>query len=152
MAVSGALSANLGEPHNQLAVTYIDLGQFEQGLNEALLAARLQPDVEAPYRRQLDAYMCLDRLPEADAVAAKVRTLGIDGSRIHQRFLELAYLEEIRWRSRERFAGLQVKPEEYLSFGLQAANLNMHGQRRASHEQYEFAAIRHGARDWIRRR
>ena len=128
------------EPHNQLAVTYIDLGQFEQGLNEALLAARLQPDVEAPYRRQLDAYMCLDRLPEADAVAAKVRTLGIDGSRIHQRFLELAYLEddqvavarEIRW-----FAG---KPEEYLSFGLQAANLNMHGQRRASHEQYEFAA------------
>jgi tetratricopeptide (TPR) repeat protein len=123
-----------------LSLTYIDLGQFEEGLKEGLESARLQPDVEPPYRRELDAYMCLDRLPEAEAVVAKVRTLDIDGSRIHQRFLELAYLEdnqtaiarEIRW-----FTG---KPEEYLSFGLQAANLNMHGQRRASHEQYEFAA------------
>jgi DNA-binding winged helix-turn-helix (wHTH) protein/Flp pilus assembly protein TadD len=128
------------DPHDQLSLTYIDLGQFEEGLKEGLESARLQPDVEPPYRRELDAYMCLDRLPEAEAVVAKVRTLGIDGSRIHQRFLELAYLEndqtaiarEIRW-----FTG---KPEEYLSFGLQAANLNMHGQRRASHEQYEFAA------------
>jgi hypothetical protein len=84
--------------------------------------------------------MCLNRLPEAEAVAAQVRTLGINGSRIHQRFLELAYLQgdqtavarEIRW-----FAG---RPEEYLSFGLQAADLNLRGQRRASHEQYEFAA------------
>jgi DNA-binding winged helix-turn-helix (wHTH) protein/tetratricopeptide (TPR) repeat protein len=126
--------------HNQLALTYIDLGQFEQGLKEALLAARLQPNVEAPYRRQLDAYMCLDRLPEAEAVAAKVRALGLDGSRIHQRLLELAYLEEdhtaisreLRW-----FAG---KPEEYIGFGLQAANLNLHGQRRESHEYYKLAA------------
>ena len=65
-------------------------------------------------------------------LAAKVRTLGIDGSRIHQRFLELAYVKddkiaiarEIQW-----FAG---KPEDYLSFGLQAANLNLHGERRES--------------------
>jgi DNA-binding winged helix-turn-helix (wHTH) protein len=126
--------------HIQISLTYIDMGQFEEGLKEGLEAARLQPDVEPPYRRVLDAYICLDRLPEADQVAAKVRALGIDGSRIHQRFLELAYVEddkaaiakEIQW-----FAG---KPEEYLSTGLQAANLNVHGQRRESHKLYQRAA------------
>jgi len=126
--------------YNQLSLIYIDMGQFEEGLKEGQEAARLGPNVEPPYRRELDAYICLDRLPEADQVAAKVRALGIDGSRIHQRFLELAYVEddkaaiakEIQW-----FAG---KPEEYLSFGLQAANLNVHGQRRESHKLYQRAA------------
>lgn len=127
-------------PHDQLSLTYIDLGQFEEGLKEGLQSARLQPDVEPPYRRELDAYMCLDRLPEAEAVVAKVRTLGIDGSRIHQRFLELAYLEEDKAAIAREIFWFTGKPEEYLSFGLQAANLNVHGQRRESHEQYGLAA------------
>jgi hypothetical protein len=37
--------------------------------------------------------MCLDRLADAKALAPQVRALGIDGARIHQRFLEMAYIE-----------------------------------------------------------
>ena len=115
---------------NQLGVVYVDLGQYEEGLKEALEGTRVQPNIEPPYRRQLDAYICLDRLPEARQLAEKLRAQRLDGPRIHQRFLEMAYVEEdptaisreIQW-----FAG---KPEEYLSFGLQAANRNVHGQRR----------------------
>jgi DNA-binding winged helix-turn-helix (wHTH) protein/tetratricopeptide (TPR) repeat protein len=126
--------------HTQLSLTYIDMGRFEEGLNEGLEAVRLGPDAEPPYRRVLDAYLCLDRLPEANRTAATVRAEGIDGSRIHQRFLEMGYVEddkaaiarEVQW-----FAG---KPEEYLSFGLQAADLNVHGQRLESHKQYQRAA------------
>ena len=126
--------------YNQLSLIYIDMGRFEEGLEQGQEAARLEPNVEPPYRRELDAYICLDRLSEADQVAAKVRALGIDGPRIHQRFLELAYVEddkaaiarEVQW-----FAG---NPEEYLSFGLQAADLNVHGRRRESHELYQRAA------------
>jgi eukaryotic-like serine/threonine-protein kinase len=136
--------------HNQLGIVYIDLGRFEEGLKEGLEASRLQPNVEPPYRRQLDAWICLDRIGEAKELAQKVRTLGIDGARIHQRFLEMAYVEEdpaaiareIQW-----FAG---KPEEYLSFGLQAANRNVHGKRRESHKLYQRAAetaLRRGLRD-----
>ncbi len=131
--------------YNQLSLIHIDMGQFEEGLKEGQEANRLEPTVEPPYRRELDAYICLDRLSEADQLTAKVRTLGIDGSRIHQRFLELAYVEndkaaiarEIQW-----FAG---RPEEYLSFGLQAADRNVHGQRRESHKLYQRAAdsVRH---------
>src|SRR5260370_9809536 len=107
--------------HNQLSVEYIDQGQFEEGLKEGQEATGLQANVEPPYRRQLDAYMCLDRLAEAKQLAEKLRAQGLGGARIHQRFLEIAYVEgddaaaarEIQW-----FAG---KPVEYLSFGLQAA-------------------------------
>jgi len=125
--------------HSNLGDIYIRLGRYEEGLKEGLEAARLQANIEPPYRRQLDAYICLDRLREAKEVAQKVRALGIDGSRIHQRFLEMAYVEddqaaiskEIQW-----FAG---KPEEYLSFALQAANSNVHGKRRESHKLFERA-------------
>ena len=79
--------------HNDLSELYIDLGQYEEGLKEGLEAARLQADVEPPYRRQLDAYICLDRLPEAKLLAEKLRAMGLGGARIHQRFLEMAYVE-----------------------------------------------------------
>jgi DNA-binding winged helix-turn-helix (wHTH) protein/tetratricopeptide (TPR) repeat protein len=126
--------------HNDLSLIYIEEGRYEEGLKEGLEAVRLEPDVEPPYRRLLDSYICMDRLDEARQVAEKVLALGLDGSRIHQRFLELAYVEgdresisrEIQW-----FAG---KPEEYLSLGLQAADRNVHGQRHASHELYQRAA------------
>ena len=136
--------------HNNLSGIYIDLGQYEEGLKEGLEAARLQANAEPPYRRQLDAYICLDRLDEARELAEKLRAQGLDGARIHQRFLEMAYVEgdqaaigrEIQW-----FAG---KPEEYLSFGLQAADRNVLGQRRESHKLYQRAAetaLRRGLRD-----
>ncbi|HEV2274488.1 MAG TPA: hypothetical protein VGR96_09995, partial [Acidobacteriaceae bacterium] len=127
-------------PHNQLSLTYIDMGQFEEGLKEGRESARLDPQMEPPWRRQLDALMCLDRLPEAEAVAAKVRALGIDGSRIHQRFLELAYLQDDHPSIAREMQWFSGKREEYLSLGLQAAYLNMHGQRRESREQYQRAA------------
>ena len=135
--------------HNNLSMEDIDLGKFEEGLKEGQAAVELQPNAEPPYRRLLDAYMCLDRLDEAKNVAEKVRMQGIDGARIHQRFLEMAYIEgdqaavarEIQW-----YAG---KPEEYLSLGLQAADLNVRGQRRASSQLYKRAAetaVRQGLR------
>ncbi|MGA9509378.1 MAG: winged helix-turn-helix domain-containing protein [Candidatus Sulfotelmatobacter sp.] len=126
--------------YNQLSLIYIDMGQFEEGLKEGQEAAGLEPNVEPPYRRELDAYICLNRFSEADQVAAKVRSLGIDGPRIHQRLLELAYVEDDKAavaRETQWFAG---NPQEYLSFGLQAAELNAHGRRRESHELYQRAA------------
>ena len=136
--------------HNNLSTEYIDLGQFEEGLKEGLEATGLQANVEPPYRRQLDVYICLDRLAEAKQLAEKLRAQGLGGARIHQRFLEIAYADgdaaaaarEIQW-----FAG---KPAEYLSFGLQAANQNAIGQRRESSKLYRRAAetaVRRGLRN-----
>jgi Tfp pilus assembly protein PilF len=136
--------------HNDLSVEYIDQGQFEEGLKEGQEATRLEANAEPPYRRQLDAYMCLGRLAEAKQLAEKLRAQGLGGARIHQRFLEIAYIEgddaaaarEVQW-----FAG---KPVEYLSLGLQAANRNALGQRRESSKLYRRAAetaLRYGLRN-----
>jgi eukaryotic-like serine/threonine-protein kinase len=125
---------------NSLSETLIVMGQFEEGLQEGREAVRLQMRAEPPYRRLLDSYMCLDRLGEAKELAPKLRALGIDGARIHQRFLEMAYVEDdeaAAARETQWFAG---KPEEYVSFGLQAANRNVHGRRRESHTLYQRAA------------
>lgn len=135
---------------NNLSESLIALGQFEEGLKAGQEAVRLEPRIEFAYRRLLDAYICLDRLGEAGEVAQKLQALGIGGARIHQRFLEMAYLKgdqaavarETQW-----YAG---KPEEYLSFGLQAAYRNVLGQRRESSKLYERAAqiaLRHGLRN-----
>jgi hypothetical protein len=136
--------------HNSLSERYIAAGRYEEGLKEGLEAVRLAGNGESSYRRLLDAYICLDRLPDARQLAEKLRALGLDGARIHQRFLEMAYVEddqaaiakEIQW-----FAG---KPEEYLSLGLQAAKRNVHGQRGDSHRLLQRAAeiaLRQGLRN-----
>ena len=135
---------------NQLSMTYIDLGQYEEGLKEGLEAARLEPSVESPYRRQLDAYICLNRLPEAKELAQKLRVQGLGGARIHQRFLEMAYVEEDQAAADREIQWFAGKPEEYLSFGLQAADRNVRGQRRESHKLYQRAAetaLRRGVPD-----
>jgi tetratricopeptide (TPR) repeat protein/predicted Ser/Thr protein kinase len=136
--------------HNNLSEVQVNLGQYEEGLRGGLEATRLQPNVEPPYRRQLDAYMCLDRLAEARQLREKLRVMGLGGARIHQRFLELAYVDgdaaaidrETQW-----FAG---KPDEYLSLGLQGAYRNVVGQRSESHRLFQRAAEaarRHGLRN-----
>jgi hypothetical protein len=116
--------------HNQLGVVYIDLGQYEEGLKEGLEASRLEPNIEPPYRRQLDAHICLDRLTGAKQLAEEVRAQRLDGARIHQRFLEMAYVEEDQAAISREIQWFAGKPDEYLSLGLVAAYWNVHGQRR----------------------
>jgi serine/threonine protein kinase/Flp pilus assembly protein TadD len=135
---------------NELSVGYIDLGQFEEGLRLGQEAVRLGAHAEPPYRRLLDAYMCLDRLGDAKALVPKVRALGIDGARIHQRFLEMAYIESDQEAAAREIQWYAGKPEEYLSFGLQAAYRNVLGQRRESGKLYQQAAqttLRQGLKD-----
>ena len=127
-------------PHNQLSLTYIDLGRYEEGLKEAIETSRLPQKNDAPYRRQLDADICLDRLSEAKRVGDEVRSKGLDGPRIHQRFLEAAYVAEDSAAIAKEIEWFRGKPEEYLSLGLQAAYKNVHGQRGESHKFYQRAA------------
>jgi predicted Zn-dependent protease len=98
----------------------------------------------------VSAYTVLDRLGQAKEALGKARALQFDGSRLHQRFLQIAYIEgdsaavekEMQW-----YAG---KPEEYISLGLQAANADVIGKRREAAGLYRRAAetaLRRGLRD-----
>ena len=126
--------------HNNLSENLNNMGQFEEGLKEGQVAVELLPSVEPGYRRVMDACMCLGRIDEAKKVAEQVRSLGIDGARIHQRFLEIAYIEDDSTAAAKEMQWFAGKPEEYFSFALQAAYLNVHGQRRESSKLYRRAA------------
>jgi eukaryotic-like serine/threonine-protein kinase len=125
---------------NNLSTIHINLGEFEDGLKEGQAANQLQPDAEPPYRRLLDAYLCLDRIDEARKVAERARMQGINGARIHQRLLEVAYIEDDQAAASREIQWYAGKPEEYLSLGLQAAHLNVLGRRRESSKLYQRAA------------
>jgi eukaryotic-like serine/threonine-protein kinase len=126
--------------HSELSVLYRSIGQFEQAVEESRIAVRLEPRVEPAHRNLVRAYIALDRRGDAKEALAKARALRFDGSRLHQRSLEIAYIEgdqaaaerEIQW-----YAG---KPEEYMSLGMQAAYAETLGQRREASKLYQGAA------------
>jgi len=98
----------------------------------------------------LDADLSLDRLDDARKVAQQLRTLGIGAARIHQRFLEMAYIEEDQSAAATEIQWYAASQKEYLSFGLQAAHQNVAGQRRESSKLYKRAtdtALRQGLKD-----
>ena len=126
--------------HIELSTVYMDLGQFEQALEEAREAARLQPRNEAPYRWQLSAYMRMDRLREAAELVKEARVQGFDGARLHWRFLEIAFIEGDKSAAEKEIQWYAGRPEEYLSFGLQAARADSLGQRRKARDLYRRAS------------
>jgi DNA-binding winged helix-turn-helix (wHTH) protein/tetratricopeptide (TPR) repeat protein len=80
-------------PHNNLANTYSNLGRHEQGLQEALIAMRLDPGVEDNYVTLANSYLCLNLLNEAEAVLkqAEEHKLESEGLAV-QRYL-VAFLK-----------------------------------------------------------
>jgi tetratricopeptide (TPR) repeat protein/tRNA A-37 threonylcarbamoyl transferase component Bud32 len=136
--------------HNNLSENYIQLGRFEDGLKEGEIALQLLPHTEPPYRRLLDAHMCLGRMDEAKKIRERALMQGVAAARVHQRFLEMAYIEDDHAAAAKEIEWYAGKPEEYLSFGLQAAYRNSFGQRLESSRLYKRAAetaLRRGLRD-----
>lgn len=79
--------------HNNLANTLSNLGRYEQGLQEALVAMRLDPAVEDNYIALANSYICLSRLNEATAVLKqaeehKLESEGLDVQRYLIAFLK----------------------------------------------------------------
>ena len=79
-------------PHNNLANTLSNLGRYERGLEEALIAIRLDPAVEDNYITLANSYICLNRLNEAAVVLKqaeehKLESEGLDVQRYLVAFL-----------------------------------------------------------------
>ncbi len=125
---------------NELGGLYQTTGEFEKSLDEHLQTLRLATRAEIPYRNLATAYTRLDRLDDAKQAIEKARAQQLDSSRLHQRLLEIAYLEgdhqaaarEIQW-----YAG---KPEEQDAFSVRAAAADASGRRNEAQELYAQAA------------
>jgi predicted Zn-dependent protease len=123
-----------------VSLLYKSMGEFERALEESQEAVRLEERVEPAHRNLARAYIALDRLDEAKAALARARALHFDGSRLHQRVLEIAFLEGDQTTVASETQWYRGKPEEYISFGLQAANADLAGRRGEAATLYGRAA------------
>jgi eukaryotic-like serine/threonine-protein kinase len=126
--------------HSELSFIYRNMGEFEKAIEEGLEAVRLGPRLESAYRNLESAYVRLDRFVEAREVLAKARSQQFDGARLHQRLLELAYIEADQAAAEKEIQWYAGRPEEYFSFAGQAANADALGQPRQARKLYRSAA------------
>jgi serine/threonine protein kinase/tetratricopeptide (TPR) repeat protein len=80
-------------PHNNLAVIYGSLGQFDRQRDSAQEATRLEPDTPFGYANLAGAYLALNRFEEAKAVAREKLARWPDDVDAHFTLYWLASLE-----------------------------------------------------------
>jgi serine/threonine protein kinase/tetratricopeptide (TPR) repeat protein len=79
-------------PLNNLALLYGALGQFEKGLSAALDEIKADPNSIFSYQDVADAYLNVNRLDEAKAVAEQGLAKAPDAAGVHRQLMDLAYL------------------------------------------------------------
>jgi tetratricopeptide (TPR) repeat protein len=77
----------------RLGVVYRDLGQNDKALTEMREAVRLDPSRALSYSNLVGAYMALNRLQEARAIAEKAQAEKIDSDGLHAYLYLLAFLD-----------------------------------------------------------
>jgi DNA-binding winged helix-turn-helix (wHTH) protein/tetratricopeptide (TPR) repeat protein len=96
-------------PRTNLAVIYSDMGKFDRSLEFAKEAVRLASHDSQSYANLVDAYISLDQLSDAKAVAAQAQSQNLDSSALRLYLYDVAWLEkntgeidkELKWASGE---------------------------------------------------
>ncbi|HEY6118448.1 MAG TPA: protein kinase [Pyrinomonadaceae bacterium] len=115
-------------PHNNLAVNYSFIGRSEEGLKEALEAARLDPNNINAADNVIDSFIKLDRLDEASQKLEEVRARTPDASPVHAEAMILALRrgDQATWEREQQWATGKFDEPDML--GLSASALAQKGQ------------------------
>jgi eukaryotic-like serine/threonine-protein kinase len=126
--------------HGELGALYWRVGDLQKSLEASRQAQRLEPRAFAPYNNQAIALTRLGRLDEAKAVLKSAQLQNFDSARLHQRLMEIAYLEGHHAAAEKEAQWFAGNPEEYAGLETQAANEDALGRRRRARELYQRAA------------
>ncbi len=123
--------------HNELGVLiHLGMGEWEKALEEFQEAMRLDPRLAFSYSNVVSAYVHLDRLDEAKAVAQKAVEQKFDFPSLHRRLLRIAYLQGDRPEADKQIQWLAGKPEELYSLDAQIENAVAIGRFREGRERF----------------
>jgi len=81
------------EPHTNLGLHYARLGNYEMALEEAQEAVRLYPNDQGNCAELAWLYMCLNRLPEAEAVFKQAEASNLESEGLLRGRYQLAFLK-----------------------------------------------------------
>jgi eukaryotic-like serine/threonine-protein kinase len=121
---------------NQLGGLYATSGEFEKSLEQYLIVLRLAPRVEIAYRNLASVYIRLDRLDEAKQIIERARAQQLDTSRLHQRLLEIAELQNDQAAAVREMQWYTGKPDEYDALAVRANHADALGRRKDAEELY----------------
>lgn len=115
-------------PHNNLAVKYAELGQFEKGIEEATEAIRLNPNSASGHSLLASCFVGLNRFAEAREVIHKAQSQKLDNLRMHQNLYRMAFATGDTAAMKQEIDWATGKPEEYAAQIWQADSAAFAGQ------------------------
>jgi serine/threonine protein kinase/Flp pilus assembly protein TadD len=121
-------------PHNNLAVKYTELGQFEKGLEEAREAIRLNPNSASGHSTLASCFVGLNRFDEAKEIIHRAFAQKLENTRMHQNLYRMAFVQGDAAAMKQEIDWATGKPEEYAAQTWQADAAAFAGQLQKAQE------------------
>ncbi|HEX6733110.1 MAG TPA: serine/threonine-protein kinase, partial [Pyrinomonadaceae bacterium] len=123
-----------GAPHNNLAVKYNDLGQFDKAVEEAREAIRLNPGSASGYSLLAAALLGLNRFDEAKQIIGQAQSQKLETTAMRRTLYRIAFIQGDAATMQQQIDRLNGKPEEYLAQGWQSETASFSGQLKKSQQ------------------
>jgi serine/threonine protein kinase/Tfp pilus assembly protein PilF len=121
-------------PHNNLAVKYTELRQFEKGLEEAREAIRLNPNSASGHSILATCFVGLNRFDEAKDVIHKAFSQKLENLTMHQNLYRMAFMQGDAAAMKQEIDWATGKAEEYAAQTWQADSAAFSGQLKKAQE------------------
>lgn len=140
-----------GAPHNNLALNYESLGQFEAAAEESRAGITISSPSVSGYGNLISAYLALDRIDEAQTIYQQAVERYVDNQFLHTMAYEIAFLHRDEAGMRQQVESAAGKPWlEYTLLAMQADTEAYSGRLKKAREFSQRAvgaAKRDGASD-----
>jgi eukaryotic-like serine/threonine-protein kinase len=123
-----------GAPHNNLAVKYNDLGQFDKAAEEAREAIRLNPSSASGYSLLAAALLGLNRPDEAKQIIGQAQSQKLETPAMRRTLYRIAFIQGDAATMQQQIDRLNGKPDEYLAQGWQSETAAFSGQLQKSQQ------------------
>ena len=121
-------------PHNNLAVKYNDLGQFDKAAEEAREAIRLNPNSASGHSLLAAALLGLNRLDEAIQIIGQAQSQKLETTAMRRTLYRIAFVQGDAPTMQQQIDWLNGKPDEYLAQGWQSETAAFSGQLHKSQQ------------------
>jgi eukaryotic-like serine/threonine-protein kinase len=122
---------------NNLALTYIELGRYEQGAEEARAAIRLNSTARFPYLHLARALICLNRFAEAKEVYEQTLAQKLDIPAYHADLYTIAFVQGDTAAMQRELDWMKGKPDEEDVLAWQVNTAAFLGQLRKARELHQ---------------
>jgi tetratricopeptide (TPR) repeat protein len=121
-------------PHNNLAVAYVTIGQFEQALEEGQIALRLDPTSSIRYGMLGNALVRLSRFADARQLYQRAQEQQLDSLSIRRGLFRIAFVEQNHAEMERQLSWAATHSNEHAGLDWQARAAAYSGQWRRSLE------------------